>query len=66
MAKPQIKGALSEEAHRGWQRLLTTEGVTAAALLEALGLALDDRSWSPTKRVVAEARKIDRQRGSRR
>lgn len=62
----QIKGDLSGPAGRAWDRFVTQEGVTTAALLEALCSELAEGRWKPTRRVVARARKIDVERRSRR
>lgn len=60
---------LSPEARRGWDRLSRTEGVSLTALIEALGLELDERR-APTDpyglAVVERARRIDHERGTRR
>lgn len=62
----QIKGQLSDPASKAWDRLTTAEGVTTAALLAALGEELAEGRWRPTRRVVERARRIDRERHSRR
>lgn len=62
----QIKGSLTDRSGRAWDRFVTSEGVSTAALLEALASALADGTWKPTKRIVADARRIDRERSSRR
>lgn len=62
----QIKGRLSEPASKAWDRFITQEGVTTAALLAALGEELAAGRWKPTRRAIEEARRIDRERHSRR
>lgn len=60
---------LSPEARRGWDRLSSEEGVSLTALIEALGLELDEHR-APTDpygwTVVERARRIDHERGTRR
>jgi hypothetical protein len=60
---------LTEEAHAGWARACANSGVTMTALIEAIGLelhrtpsALGDRGPD----ILAAARAIDHERGSRR
>lgn len=62
----QIKGQLSDPASKAWDRLTTKEGVTTAALLAALGEELAAGRWRPTRRAIEIARRIDKERGSRR
>lgn len=61
----RISARLSEHAGAGWDRTATREGVTLTALLEALGLDLADDHWKPPRRVIDEARRIDRDRRNR-
>lgn len=61
----EIRARLSEPSWRAWDRLVTAEGVTMTALCEALGLELHEGRWRPTERVLARARRIDRDRRSR-
>ena len=62
----RISAQLSPEGRRGWDRATTAGGVTLTALMEALGLMLDERSnWLPPE-AVERARLIDRERNSRR
>lgn len=57
--------SLSDEARSGWDRVSLDSGATLTALAEALGLAMRD-GWRPSKRVIDRARRIDRERFSRR
>lgn len=65
MERRQVHARLDEPTAAAWERWLTREGVTLAAVLEALGREIG-AGRAPSKRVVTLARKIDRERGSRR
>lgn len=66
MAKAlELRARLSEDAYRGWDRLVTSEGTTVTAICEALGRELHSGRWRPTQRAIAEAKRIDRERRSR-
>lgn len=60
-----MQAYLSDEARDGWDSVALEQGATLTALCEALGLAMAD-GWRPSKRVIARARAIDRERYSRR
>lgn len=64
--KPQIKGYLTDAGAKAWDRLITREGTSTSALLAALAEELAAGRWRPTQRVIDLARKIDRERHSRR
>jgi hypothetical protein len=61
----EIRARLTDEAAQAWDRLVTAEGVTVTALVEALGRELGEGTWRPTRRAVERARQIDRERRSR-
>lgn len=61
----EVRARLSDEGYRGWDRTVTREGVTLTALVESIGRELDAGSWHPPRRMIDEARKIDRERRSR-
>ena len=65
MSRRQVHGRLDDEAWTAWDRWLTREGLTFSAALEALGREMA-AGHPPAKRVVELARKIDRERASRR
>lgn len=62
----RVSARVSDEARRGWERAATVNGCTFSALVEALGLALHEHQWEVPPDVVERARKIDRERYSRR
>jgi hypothetical protein len=57
---------LTETARRGLDRFCTDQRVTLTALVEAIGLELDDGRAVIPDRVVERAGEIDRNRRSRR
>lgn len=57
---------LTDDARRGWDRVVESEGVSLTALVEAVGLALHERREIIPKDIIAAARAIDYERGSRR
>lgn len=61
----EIRARLTDQAGGAWDRLATSEGVTITALVEALGLELDEKRWRPTAATITRARQIDRDRRSR-
>ena len=62
----RVSARVSDESRRGWERATFAHGCTFSALVEALGLALDERGWDPPADVVERAQQIDRERFSRR
>lgn len=62
----QIKGNVSEPAGRAWDRFRLEHGLTTAALIAAIAEDMAAGRWQPSKRTVELARKIDRERHSRR
>ena len=62
----RLSARVSDNARRGWDRATTRHGSTFTALIEALGLALDEGEWDVPDEFVAEAQRIDRDRFSRR
>ena len=57
---------LTDASAAAWDRLCTRHGVTLTSLIEALGRMLDDGDdWTP-EQAIERARKIDRERRSRR
>lgn len=66
MTREPLRARLTEPARRGWDRTITREGITVTSLCEVLGLEMDAGRWKPPKRMVEAARKLDRQRLSRR
>ena len=57
---------LTERADIGWERTLAEHGITWTALTEALGeLLAGGHDWLPPE-AVARARRIDRERYTRR
>jgi hypothetical protein len=65
MDRYELRARLTVRAWRGWDRTATTEGITATALAEALGVEMAAGKWHPSRRVIEAARKIDRERRSR-
>jgi hypothetical protein len=65
MPRIMLRGRVDEDTARAWDRWLTAEGVTFSAVLEALGQEMAE-GRPPSKRVAVLARKIDRERSSRR
>lgn len=63
--RPELRGRVDPATLAAWDRWLTTEGLTTSAALEAIGREIA-AGRPPSKRVVALARKIDRERSSRR
>ena len=61
-----MSARVSEEARHGWDRAETRHGCSFTALVEALGLALEDRSWEVPEEIARQALQIDRERHSRR
>lgn len=61
-----LKGFLTPEARRGWRQYTQQHRITHTALLEQLGLLLDDgdASWIPDG-VVDRARSLDIERLNR-
>lgn len=57
---------LTDDARQGWDRIVETEGVSLTALVEAVGLALHERRELIPQEIIARARQIDYERGSRR
>ena len=62
----RLSARVSERARHGWDLAAARVGCTHTALIEALGLALDDRSWEVPPEVAQRAQQIDRERFSRR
>lgn len=65
MSRRQVHARLDEAAADAWDRWLTVEGLTFSAALESLGREIA-AGRPPSKKVVALARRIDRERNSRR
>lgn len=65
MARRQVHGRVDEETYAAWDRWVTSEGVTFAAVLEAIGREIA-AGRPPSKRVVILARRIDRARYNKR
>jgi hypothetical protein len=65
MPRVMLRGRVEEDTAHCWDRFLTTEGLTFSAVLEALGQEMAV-GRPPSRRVVKLARKIDRERSSRR
>lgn len=61
----EIRGRPSPISRRGWTRFLGDHEITAAGLIEAMGLALDAGMWEPPEDLVAAASDIDMERRSR-
>lgn len=59
---------LTEDAHRGWNRLCQQRNVTLTAVLESMGLELLERGITTDRgeAVVERAQQIDFERRSRR
>ena len=62
----RLSARVSDNARRGWDRASSRHGCTFTALIEALGLAVDERQWDVPAEVVERAQQIDRDRFSRR
>jgi hypothetical protein len=62
----RLSARVSEDARRGWDRATVQHGATLTALIEALGLAMVERSWDVPDEVAELAQRIDRERFSRR
>jgi len=62
----RLSARVSDNARRGWDRAAVGHGVTFTALIEAMGLAMDERGWDVPDELVDRARQIDRDRFSRR
>lgn len=62
---PRFQARLSDEAHRGWERVATNHGITYSALLEALGQALDEGTYRIPEVTIEAARAIDVDRRNR-
>ena len=60
-----LRGRVDEDTARAWDRWLTEERLTFAAVLEAIGREIA-AGKPPTKRVAELAAKIDRERNSKR
>lgn len=65
MPRRQVHARLDEPAAEAWDRWLTAEGLTFSAALESIGREIA-AGRPPSQRVVALARRIDRDRNSRR
>lgn len=63
--RPEVRGNVDPDTLAAWDRWLASENMTTAGALEAMGRALK-RGWRPPKRIVDEAKAIDRERKSRR
>lgn len=61
----ELRAKLSEPSGAAWDRMLTNEGVTASALVEAMGQLMSKRRWKPSAEMLRLARQIDRERRSR-
>lgn len=65
----RLSARVSDEARRGWDKLLDRHGVSFTAVIEATGRALDERDgklvYEPDD-VIEVARSIDRERFKRR
>lgn len=66
VATTRVSIRLSDEAHQGWDREATRNGVTLTALIEALGQALCDGKRPIPATILDAARAIDFERRSRR
>lgn len=64
--RQQVQVRLSPEARRGFDRLVTEHGTTLTSVLEVVGLELAAGRMPLPAKVLADARKIDLQRRSRR
>lgn len=62
----RLSARVSDGARRGWDRATTRHGSTFTALIEALGLALDEGAWDVPAELADRAQSIDRDRFSRR
>lgn len=62
----RVSARLSEDARNGWDRAVVTTGSSFTALIEAIGLALHERSLELPAEVVERANRIDLERNSRR
>lgn len=57
---------LTFDARRGWDRVCRDNGVSLTALVEAIGLEMDDRHQPIPPEVIELARTIDHDRKTRR
>lgn len=62
----RLSARVSDDAKRGWDRKAAEHGCTFTALIEALGLGFDGRTVGLPEELVEQARRIDRERFSRR
>lgn len=65
-----IRARVTEESFEGWRRFCDFHGITTSALVEALGLLLQERTGAEdlshyTVRIVGHAREIDAERRRR-
>lgn len=65
MTRHMLRGRVDEDTAKAWDRWLAGEGLTFSAALESIGREIA-AGRPPSKKVVALARKIDRERNSRR
>lgn len=65
--RPEIRARLTPEARAAWDQVCADHGITLTTLIQSLGerLADGDDEWI-TDDVVARARRLDRERYSRR
>lgn len=61
----ELRAKLSEPSGAAWDRLLTTEGITASGLVESMGRLMAEGRWKPSAEVVRVAKQVDRERRSR-
>lgn len=60
-----LRVRLTAAARKGLERGAVDHGASLTALVEAMGLEMNERTWTPPQRVVRRARQIDRDRHSR-
>lgn len=60
-----VKGRVDPETYRAWDRWRIAQGITWAAMFEAIGR--ETAAGRPlSKRIVEEARRVDQERNSKR